>query len=562
MFGLPNCAIIYITICKCTESGKFLRFYIMRMTGEIMNIHLHRYQKGWRVHLAEYSKLLLRWGWFVALAMIVITLASSRIPDALSVSSYQATLRVQVRLPGGLNGPTTMDAATTFYSGLLPSPVTLNSALLQITKLKQFKDLQLSDLEAAVRATPVLSTNEVLLVASRDTPQDATMLVTNVYQAVINEMQHENALVVNSLNNALNTELTQLDRDAANSTAELQSLSAAHQTKSFQYLLLSNLHTKQLQRINRINGLLLTLQQQGVGSNSILALGSNTPDITTVSTNQPTQGQRLALAPLVGLIMGLSGAMLASRFSNKLPLRGKKREKRLPYFTTIIPVLPKLHNNRLRLQVLNKFSAEYLLLLRRLVAQAGEDEKELHFITITSPKGQEGKSTTATGLAIAAAQSGLHTILVDANSERPVLHTWFQHPNMTGTLDAIRSLAKGVVGPSPIRNTSITNLSLIPIGNPNQSESPNALEEPLRANGLRALTELLSSKTDLIIFDGPSLLTGPSAVNLASLSDIVLLIIDAKKSKSSTVLEAREFLSTMGVPFVTVLNRIEREVVG
>jgi len=338
-------------------------------------------------------------------------------------------------------------------------------------------------------------------------------------------------------------------------------LSAAHQTKSFQYLLLSNLHTKQLQRINRINGLLLTLQQQGVGSNSILALGSNTPDIMTVSTNQPTQGQRLALAPLVGLIMGLSGAMLASRFSNKLPLRGKKREKVLPYVTTIIPVLPKLHNNRLRLKVLNKFSAEYLLLLRRLVAQAGEDEKELHFITITSPKGQEGKSTTATGLAIAAAQSGLRTILVDANSQRPVLHTWFQHPNMTGTLDAIRSLAKGIVGPSPILSTSVNNLSLIPIGNPNQGESPNALEETLRVDGLRALTELLSSKTDLIIFDGPSLLTGPSAVNLASLSDIVLLIIDAKKSKSSTVLEAREFLSTMGVPFDTVLNRTEREVV-
>ncbi len=527
-----------------------------------MHAYLHKNQAAWRIRLAEYSKLLLRWGWFVALAIIVITFASSRIPDALSVSSYQATLRVQVRLPSGLSAATSIDAATTFYSGLLVSPATLNSALLQITKLQQFKDLQLSDLEAAVRAAPVLSTNEVLLVASSDTPQDATILVTNVYQALINEMQHENTLVVNSLNNALNTELTQLDADAANSTAELQSLSAAHQTKSFQYLLLSNLHTKQLQRINRINGLLLTLQQQGVGSNSILALGSNTPDITTVSTNQPTQGQRLALAPLVGLIMGLSGAMLASRFSNKLPLRGKKREKVLPYVTTIIPVLPKLHNNRLRLQVLNKFSAEYLLLLRRLVAQAGEDEKELHFITITSPKGQEGKSTTATGLAIAAAQSGLRTTLVDVNSQRPVLHTWFQHPNMTGTLDAIRSLAKGIVGPSPILSTSVTNLSLIPIGNPNQGESSNALVETLRVDGLRALTELLASKTDLIIFDGPSLLTGPSAVNLASLSDIVLLIIDAKKSKSSTVLEAREFLSTMGVPFVTVLNRIEREVVG
>src|SRR5260370_11782134 len=331
------------------------------MSSKIMHAHLHKNQAAWRIRLAEYSKLLLRWGWFVALAIIVITFASSRIPDALSVSSYQATLRVQVRLPSGLSAASYIDIGTKFYAGLVVSTATVNSALSQITKLQQFKDLQLSDLEAAVRAAPVLSTNEVLLVASSDTPQDATILVTNVYQALINEMQHENALVVNSLNNALNTELTQLDRDAANSTAELQSLSAAHQTKSFQYLLLSNLHTKQLQRINRINGLLLTLQQQGVGSNTILALSTTTPNIPTLSTNHPTQGQRLALAPLVGLIMGFSAAMLASRFSNKLPLRGKKREKVLPYVTTIIPVLPKLHNNRLRLHVLNKFSSEYLL---------------------------------------------------------------------------------------------------------------------------------------------------------------------------------------------------------
>src|SRR5229473_8294893 len=115
----------------------------MPMTAEMVNIHLPSNQKGWRIRLAEYSKLLLRWGWFVALAIIVITFASSRIPDALTVSSYQATLRVQVRLPSGLSAATSIDTATTFYSGLLVSPATLNSALLQITKLQQFKDLQL-----------------------------------------------------------------------------------------------------------------------------------------------------------------------------------------------------------------------------------------------------------------------------------------------------------------------------------------------------------------------------------------------------------------------------------
>ena len=532
----------------------------MRVTGEIMNMHRRGDPQGWRVHLAQYSKLALRWGWFVALAIVVTTFASSRIPDALTVNSYQATLRVQVRLPGGLSAVTTLDAATTFYAGLLVSPATLNAARLQITRQQQFKALQLSNLEAAVTATPLLSTNEVHLVASSGSPQDAAILVMNVYQAFLNETQHEHALVVNSLNSALNTELQQLNADAANSTAELQNLSAARQTKSFQYLLLSNLHTKQVQRINKINGVLLALQQPGIGDNSLFALGSDTPSITTVPMTQPTRGQRLALAPLVGLIMGVSGAMLASRFSSRLPLRGKKREKVLPYVTAVIPVLPQVHHKHLRLRALNESSAEYLVLLRRLAAQAGEHGKELHVITMTSPKGKEGKSTTAAGLAIAAAQSGLRTVLVDANAQRPVLHTWFQHPKMPGTLDAIRSFAQGVVSPSPILSSSITNLSWIPIGNPNQSVSPHALEEVVRVDGLRPLTELLLSQSDVMIFDGPSLLTGTSAVNLASISDVVLLILDAQRSNSSTVLEASELLSNMGVPFSTVLNQTAREV--
>jgi protein-tyrosine kinase len=534
----------------------------MRMTGEIMSTPLRRTQRGWRVQLAEFSKLLVRWGWFVALAIIVTTLASSCIPDAVSVSSYQAALKVQVRLPSGMHGANSTNTSTTFYAGLLVSPATLNAALFQIKKLRQFRDLQLSDLEAAVTATPTLGTAEILLNASSDTPQDAAVLVTNVYQALINEVQHEDTLVVNSLNNALNTELRQLETDEANSTAELQSLSAAGQTKAFQYLLLSNLRAKQLRQIDRINGLLLTQQWQGGGGNSRLALGSSTPVITTVSANQPTQSQRLALAPLVGLIMGLSGVMLASRFSNRLPLRGKKREKVLPYITAIMPAVPELRSNRLRLQVLQKISAEFLLLLRRLIAEAAEDEKELHCITVTSPKGQEGKSTTATGLAIAAAQSGLRTVLVDANAKQPVLHTWFQRPNVAGTLDAIHSLAMGVVDPSPVLGTPVTNLSLIPIGNPNRGEPPVASAEALRVDGLRPLTELLSSQADLMIFDGPSLLSGTGAVDLASLADSVLLVVDARKSKSTTVLEAREFLSKMGAPFVTVLNRAGRDEVA
>ena len=534
-----------------------------------MQAHLHKKQAGWLIQLAQFGKLLLRWGWYVVFSIILITVFSRFIPDSPSVIRYQATLRVQVNLGSGVSGVTSTNMATLFYAALLVNPTTLNFALPQINKQQQFKDLQLSGLKSLVTATPVTDTIEVLLTASSDTPHDATILVTDIYQAFINKVQDENAQVAAELKGILNTELVQDETIVANTTTELQNLSATGQRGSFQYRLLSQLHADQQNQINRIDGLLLTLELQGIGSPSILALGSATPLITPVPAAQSTQSQRLLLSPLIGLIMGVSGAMLASRFSNKLPLRGKKRERVLPHIAAIIPELPNSRNNRLRLQVLKETSSECLPLLRHLSYQASEHEKRLRFITITSPQGQEGKSTIATNLAIAAAQSGLRTLLVDANIQprRAVLHRWFQLPNTTGTLDAIRLLATGIAGPSPILSTSVTDLGLIPIGNPNQSKSSSTmleetmLEETLRLDGLQPFTELLSSQADLIIFDGPSFASDNNIANLTSLSDIVLLIVDPQKSKNPKVLEAEELLSKMGVSYVTVLNRTEREVV-
>jgi Mrp family chromosome partitioning ATPase len=60
---------------------------------------------------------------------------------------------------------------------------------------------------------------------------------------------------------------------------------------------------------------------------------------------------------------------------------------------------------------------------------------------------------------------------------------------------------------------------------------------------------------DVIIFDGPSLLSDASAINLVALSDVVLLVIDAQTSRNPKVLEAQALLANIGAPFATVFNR-------
>lgn len=508
-------------------------------------------KESWRTRFAPYSRLLLRWGWFILLLMLVITIASSIIPDSASSTGYQAQLQVQVELLGnaGINNATD---ATKFFIDTFSNPDTLNLALPKLAKLPQFQGLQLADLESLVIISDVKDTNVFNLISVSDSPQDASIIAKTVFQAFLDRVHNDRAKVVNGLVAALNLDLAQVTSDEANSAATLQTLKATGKSSTPDYSFLAALHNQQRYRANHINALLLQLQQ-GFGPNDILKLVSNTPVITTVPGTGPTQSQRLALSPLIGLIMGLGGVILANSFSNSVPLRGKRREEVLPRITAVFPKLPKLKEERLR--VLERTSSECLPLLRRLRYQSSEFEKPLHVITVTSPKRREGKSTLASSLAFASAKSGMRTILVDANVARPVLHSWFHIPNGSGTIDVTNALAAGIPGPLPLASTSVAELAILPIGLKKPKKTAGVFDEDLRSDGLRSFIDVLSGQADLIVIDGPSLLTDVGAANLLMLSDAVLLTVDAQKSKSTQILEAEGMLSKLKVPFSIVLNR-------
>lgn len=529
------------------------------MTGKKMKKYSEINQFNWRRRLVQSIKFTFRWGWFILLAIILTTVATRFIPDTPSVSVYEATLQVNIQLPSG-TGFIADNQSGALYAKLFTDPDTLSYALPLIAKNKDFPTgFDVRSLQSFITVSPVGGTPTLQLSAIGVNTKDASFLVTTVYQAFLDRFHADRLGVVNGLVKALDTQMNQVQSDLLYTNSQLQSLRAQNRNNTSQYQFFLDQFKRQTQIENSISTELSNLSQQGTGSNDILQLVNSTPNITSIPGKAPTMSQRLALSPLIGLIMGLGGALLASQFSNSLPLRGKKRELILPHIAAIMPVLPDLNNNRTRMQVLKDTSLESYPLLRRLRYQAEEYEQRLRVITVTSPRGHEGKSTVATSLAIAAAQSGLRTLLVDANPKNPVLHSWFQLPNTNGILDATRSLATGIVSSSPIVTTNIPKLGLIPIGKSIQRRPSEGQVELLPISGLQPFTELLSNQADLIIYDGSSLLSDPNTSNLVSISDVVVLITDAQKSKSSRVLAAEDLLSKMGVSYVTMLNRALRE---
>ena len=519
---------------------------------------------GWRIRLAQYSKFLLRWGWFVVLSVMTITVCSFFIPDSLSSPIVQATLQIQVPLPSGLGGLPTTNNTTAYFSSVLLSPASLSLALPEINnnlgKAQLSSPIQLTDLASLVTATPIPDTPQILLSAVGSNDQGASFLVTTVYNAFLHYLHDERNTVFNELHNALTNELSQAQADFANSTSSLQSLSASGRATSFQFRELTNLNREQRNYINSINSLLLSLNSYIVGTSNTFNLSSSTPAFTTLDTAAPTQGVRLILSPFIGVIMGISGALIANHYSNRLPLRRKKRETVLAHLMGIIPQLALARSKkRSRAAALQRASSACQPLLLKLPYHFSEQGKSLRVINVTSPSRREGKSTIAAMLAAAAASKGLRTLLVDANLQRPVLHSWFAVSNVTGLPEVIRAFANEVLGPSPVQSTSITNLSIIPAGTIKQPGGSRAKTGVLQVRELQSWIGRIRQQADLIIFDSSALLTDPNAIHLAALSDVTLLVVDAQRSRATKASEAEKIFKDIGIDFATVLNRADRD---
>jgi Mrp family chromosome partitioning ATPase len=490
------------------------------------------------------------------LCMIATTVTTFFLPDVTTPDSYTATLRIQITLPPSQMGSIDTNATTLFYASLFTRDITL-APLVSKYKAK-YPGVADSDVFAALQTSvvtvPIVNTNYFQLSATPSfvnaNASDATALVNDVFAAGVKELRLNRNALVTRLTTALDTELQQ-NQDALSGTiADMTALSAANQTDTFVYLEDESLYKAQVNRVTALHKQLQVLQQQQLLDGSLLHVASGNADLLTTVSSPPTQGLRYAFSPLIGLVMGIGGAYIASMFSTRLPVRGKKRDLMLPHVIATIPLLSGARTHQL--DVLRK-SSPCTPLFRHLRYQAREHEQTLAVITITGPRGREGKSFVAAGLAIAAAQNGLRTILVDANPRHPVQHIWFQTAPASGVLNVVESLTAGGTPASPVQPTFHPYLGLLPIGT--KQTSADSLSEDLPVNGLHALTSLLHSQADLIIFDGPSLLDDANAANMVQVSDRVLLIVNEQSSQSSAVLEAENVLSTLGVPSATILNR-------
>jgi capsular exopolysaccharide synthesis family protein len=225
---------------------------------------------------------------------------------------------------------------------------------------------------------------------------------------------------------------------------------------------------------------------------------------------------------------------LEARLEKMGPMEGRKIEARL--ITHLDPKSP--------------ISEAYRTLRTNL--QFSKVERKLRSILITSSGPKEGKSTTAANLAIAMAQTGNRTVLIDGDLRRPVVHSIFGLEKDNG----ITNLMMDTIPYSSLaKDTFLENLKIVTSGilPPNPSEL-------LASQKMQNLLNKLQEDYDIIIIDSPPVIAVTDAAILSTKVDGTILVVSSGQTNREALARAHVLLDNVDTRFLGVLlNNVDVE---
>lgn len=161
-------------------------------------------------------------------------------------------------------------------------------------------------------------------------------------------------------------------------------------------------------------------------------------------------------------------------------------------------------------------------------------DRETQIVVVTSATKGEGKSVTASNLAIASAQAGVKTLLIDGDLRMPVLHRRLGLSNLHGLTT---TLLKTEVLENCVQTTALSKLDVLTTG-----PLPPNPTEVLNSRAMEELLGYLRQSYEFIVIDAPPLLLVSDAQILVSRCDGVILVVGAGVVKRSAALKAKEHL--------------------
>ncbi|NVN00092.1 polysaccharide biosynthesis tyrosine autokinase [Arthrobacter sp. SDTb3-6] len=291
------------------------------------------------------------------------------------------------------------------------------------------------------------------------------------------------------------------------------------------------------------------LEKPADGGPSPVKLSVVTPATAPAAPSSPNLKINLALGLIVGLALGIGAALLRTTLDTRV-----RSERDLQQITQA-PVLGGIafDADASKSPLVTEGSthsqrAESFRQLRTNLQFAHVSHKS-KTVLVTSSLPGEGKSTTATNLAIAMAESGQTVALVDADLRRPMVATYLGLESRAGLTTALIGQAdvKDLMQPWGRNELHVLTSGRIP---PNPSELLGSAE-------MKQLILRLEQAFDAVVIDAPPLLPVTDAAVLAQQVGGVVLVVGCHATKQPQVEKAIATLELVDADLLgVVLNRL------
>lgn len=276
----------------------------------------------------------------------------------------------------------------------------------------------------------------------------------------------------------------------------------------------------------------------GISSNPNQTQQTQQTQKTAVTAENKYKSKKsiLAMSTFLGLMVGFGAAFVVEYMGNSI----RKKEEAEAILN--MPIIGEIKKDR-------KADNESYKILRTILQYKNSDLLEFrggqpnnNAFMITSPSKGDGKTTTATNLAVSFAEAGFKTLIIDANGRNPMVHT------ILG-LDNDKGLSNMLIGEMVnIRKSNKENLCVLSWGNSNV----NPADTFVKGNISKVMSKL-REEFDYVIIDTPSIVEYADAGILSKSVNEVIVVIAEDKTNRNEVLITKQRIDAIGMKVCGVL---------
>jgi len=391
------------------------------------------------------------------------------------------------------------------------------------------------DLLADVITTPSTTASKILITASAVNANDAVLMANDVAKGFQTYIKTQNQQQLNTLRSNLQSQMATVEKQKSATEGAITALAT---TTDPHYSVYNAELNDQIHTIDTIQTQLLTLPANA-SSNIVTIQFATTKDaVPAVKSNLI-----LAITAGLGLLIGTLIMLLVIYMDKRLQGGEQVREKLGIAYLGGISRNKKFADNPARVQGVVARQIGDIGANLRLTGVLPDQRQTTQgaILLITSAQSTEGKTTITHALAATMARGGSTVVVIDGNLRQPTTHLAFgmktAGPGLSGLLKATdRDVVDAY---SIVQRSHLPNVWLLAAGMP--------IDDPVLLLG-RKMPEILAQlrkKVDVVIIDGPAILSGAEASVFASMVDGVAWVVDANHNKLSLLLRSKEILNSL-----------------